>query len=809
MTARLGISAVETQRGEAIVWWLAHGRQPLVWLMSGVVIAGIAVLAGAGLSQGHVAVRWASVRQPARIRFATPLMATVMVAVVIAMGMAARAAATSGGPLVALADRGGTATIVAKVVREPRLITTGWQVVVRVTTLDGQPVRQRAALTIHDDPPALGTTWHGAASARPLPDGGYGRWLRTQHVVAILDPMVWDQADDAGWLAATSEHVRQRVRQSATRLASERVGGLLVGFVIGDTRLLPDDDAAAMRATSLTHLTAVSGTNVGIVAAGVLAITIAAGCSLRARWMVVGVVIVWFAFVTRFEPSVMRAGTMALIVLMVRLRGQIGDARHSLATAVLVLILVDPHLAGSLGLTLSAAATAGVLVIAPLVLRRLDRWPKRLAQVAAITVGAQIAVLPVVLLTFGEMGVASVPANVVAVPAAMIAATVSFVGSAVALVSVEAASVLFWIASWPARIVLVSAHAFADVAGLARWDRPATVVALVAAAAWVVQFPGTPRARWTLACAGAATMVALIPVAAGALPARDFSVSVIDVGQGDALLVESPGARVMVDAGSDDTAARWLRANGRRRLDLVVVTHPHLDHVGGVADVIRSVRVGQVWYRPQPNALPQVDDFLAEAQARDIDVVVPITGSVVTVGDLVIEVLHPPSGRPYRFERSELNEMSTVLKITYVDGRRVLLTGDVERAGQRDLLSDAPARLEAELITVPHHGAATTEFDFLAATGAQIGMISVGHDNTYGHPHPDVLALLAELDIEVVRSDRDGSTTVVVPERVGPDRFGPDRFGPDRRNAPANGLIAGVQAPALQSEHGPSTALQR
>jgi competence protein ComEC len=143
--------------------------------------------------------------------------------------------------------------------------------------------------------------------------------------------------------------------------------------------------------------------------------------------------------------------------------------------------------------------------------------------------------------------------------------------------------------------------------------------------------------------------------------------------------------------------------------------------------------------------------------------------------------------------------MSTVLRITYGDGRRVLLTGDVERAGQRDLLRDDRARLEAELITVPHHGAATTEFDFLAATGAQIGVIGVGHDNTYGHPHADVLAMLGELDIKVVRSDRDGSTTVVVPDRVG--------FG--ARDGLAKALIAGGQVPALQSEHGPSASLQR
>jgi competence protein ComEC len=651
----------------------------------------------------------------------------------------------------------------ATVVREPRPIATGWQVIVRVDELDGMPVGQRAALTLDGQPPGLGTRWQMVASARPVPHGGYGQWLRTQRVVAILTPSTFTSEAAAGALSASTEVVRERVRRAATAGAGERVGGLLVGFVIGDTRLLPPDDIDAMRATSLTHLTAVSGSNVAIVAGGVLAAAILARCGLRMRWMLVGAVIVWFAYVTRLEPSVVRASTMALVLLLARWRGMAGDARHALAVAVLLLLLADPRLAGSLGLTLSASATAGVLVLAPKVLRRLERWPRRLGEVAAVTIGAQIAVLPVVMLSFGELGIASVPANVIAVPAAMVAATLGFVGSVVALASVEVGAVVFWVAAWPARVVLAAAGGLAGVGGLARWERPATIIALVAASGWLLTPPGSSRRsrRW-LALAVAAVAVAMVPVVGGMLPVRDVTVTAIDVGQGDAFLVESPGARVLVDAGPDDTAARWLAAHGRRRIDLVVVTHPHLDHVGGVADVLSTVRVGELWYRPQEVALTAVDDLFTAAARRRVPVVAPQRGAVVPVGDLIVEVLHPPEGRPFRFENSELNDTSTVVRITATDGRRMLLTGDVERAGQRTMLA-AGIEVAAELITVPHHGANTSEREFLAATGACVGLVSAGADNPHGHPHPEVLAMLEELAVQVYRTDLDGTRRVVVP----------------------------------------------
>lgn len=756
LTARGMLSALEWPAIARLVGWMAGDGRPVWWL---IIAVALVTIGGYGWRQWSRAahdvgvLRWGAI---------------AMVMMAIAVGVVGRAVVDRAGPVSDLVDRGGHATMIVTVVREPRPVATGWQVVARVATVNGVATRQHVAFTVDNNPPMLSSRLEVIASARPVPDGGYGRWLRAQRVAAIVDVRSLRHLDGQWWIAASTDTIRDRIRQAAVRHAKPRPAGLLGGLVIGDTRLLPDDDQAAMQATSLTHLTAVSGSHVAIVIAGVAGLLIGLNMPLRARIVTVATVVVWFAILTRFEPSVIRASTMALMVLAVRMRGVVGDARHALASAVLLVLVVNPYLAGSLGLTLSATATAGVLVLTPRIQRRLTAWPRRVGMLAAVTLGAQIAVLPALLATFGEFRLASLPANMIAVPAAMLAAAVSFVASAVAVVSVEVAAVVLWVASWPARIVLWAAHTFADVGGHVDSQRPATVVATTAAATWVLADRGSRVARTSALCAVVAVMVLAAVTVSGSIAPRHLTVTNIDVGQGDAFLIESRHARILVDAGGDHQAARWLTSHGRRSLDVLLVTHPHLDHVGGAADVVRRINVGQVWFRPQPTTIPQVEDLLAAAQERSVPVVVPRVGAQVAVGDLVVEVLHPPSGRPFQAERSELNDTSTVVRVTAPDGRRVLATGDIEIAAQRMLLERAAGQLEAELITVPHHGAATSDAEFLVATRAQVALIGVDADNAYGHPHPDTLAVLAAMGARVIRTDLDGTSRVTVPARRPP-----------------------------------------
>jgi competence protein ComEC len=746
--------------GAALAGWSAAPPRP-VWLAALASAPVLAVLAWRG-------------RRPA--------VATVAVALVLTGAAGARVDLRTGGPLDRLARASGTAHMTATVVLEPRPSARGWWTLVRVQRVGPIPTRERALWRGDGPPPVLGSRWAGRASARPLGGDGFDAYLARLHAGVRLDPVVGDAPGESAWvragppgpLASSSERVRERIRSAAARHLADGPAGLAVGLVTGDTRLLPEADAQAMRDTGLTHLTAVSGSNLAITVAAALAVAAVLRVGARGRRWMVGVTVLGFAYLTRLEPSVVRAATMAGVVLLASARGVPRHPAHALAGAVLVMVAVDPAVAGSLGMVLSAVATSGVLVVAPAVRERLAWLPDRVADLLAVTLGAQFAVAPLLLSVDGEVPMSSLPANLIAVPAAAIASLLVGIASVVAIVSVPAAGVLVWCAGPALAVVLAAAHGLRFAGGVVSLARPVTVIASVGAIAWMVAGSGSRLRRaggWV--AVGAAVLLA-VPTIAARAPVHELTVTAIDVGQGDAILIDSPGATVLTDAGGDGRAARWLRSRGRRDLDLVIVSHPHADHVDGLPEVLLQGDVSALWFRPVPTELDSVTAFRTLAAERGIPVHTPHSGQVATVGDLRIEILGPPPGRPYRWADSEPNETSLVVRVTW-RGRSALLTGDAELAAQQALLA-APGRLRAGVLKVPHHGAGTTSPGFLAATRARAALIPVGADNRYGHPHPRTLRTLADLGMTIHRTDEAGTVRVVVPP-VGPELTAPRQLG--------------------------------
>ncbi len=272
-------------------------------------------------------------------------------------------------------------------------------------------------------------------------------------------------------------------------------------------------------------------------------------------------------------------------------------------------------------------------------------------------------------------------------------------------------------------------------------------------------------------------VVLLVPLLAGCVPggARSdgvptadapFTLVALDVGQGDALLLRTFGATVLVDAGVPEAdVVRLLRKERVSRLDLLVVTHAHRDHVGGAPDVLAAFPVDVVWMHEVSDDVAVVSEHaevFGEAERRGIPVRGPPPGAVVQIGPLVLEVLGPPSGRPYRTTRNELNNMSIVLRASVAGVGSVLLAGDAEREAQQDLLARWGSRLSADVLVVPHHGSRTSDLDFLRAVDAHTAIISAGRDNRHGHPHDEVVVSLENAGTTIHRTDRDGTVRIPV-----------------------------------------------
>jgi competence protein ComEC len=273
-------------------------------------------------------------------------------------------------------------------------------------------------------------------------------------------------------------------------------------------------------------------------------------------------------------------------------------------------------------------------------------------------------------------------------------------------------------------------------------------------------------------------VILLVPLLAGCVPSSPrsagvptadapFTLTALDVGQGDATLLRTAQATVLVDTGDPEAGiVRMLRREGVERLDLLVITHPHLDHVGGAPAVLQAMPVDVMWIHPVPDGVTVVPEYqaaLREAQLRGIPVRGPPAGAVIAVADLVLEVLGPPPGRPYEWTRSELNNASIVLRASVASAGAVLIAGDVEREAQGDLLVQHRSRLRSDVLVVPHHGSRTSDPEFLIATAASTAVISVGRNNRHGHPAQDILDVLESAGMTVRRTDREGTVRIGLP----------------------------------------------
>jgi competence protein ComEC len=584
------------------------------------------------------------------------------------------------------------------------------------------------------DGPALGVELSGdlvlVAGERVRVDGvlraAPGR-VRGDPVAGRITAQDVEHVGSAGPLFAVGNRLRGRIELLTGGPGAGRA--LLRGFLIGDTSNLSARDLDALRRSGLTHFVAVSGSNVALFLMGWWLVTAPLGVGSRRRFVLGLVGLAVFVVVTRWEASVLRASVMAGLMLGGAAAGLAVDGWMALGAAVTVLLLASGHLAVDIGFQLSVAATAGIMLGAGLTGRRKPRW---VWTVLAATVSAQLAVLPILLWHFGTIPLLSPLANLLAAPlvsAATIAGAFGvvtglapFIDSGAALARLVLA-VSHVAAEWPqlgVRAVLIIG-ALAGV-GAHRRLRPVVAVVAALAMAWVTLGGGTPPAG----------------------PA----VIVLDVGQGDAVLVRSLGSVALIDGGQDPLVLNQkLRSHGVGRIDLLIVTHGDIDHVGGLEGVLASHGVGRLWVPAYGNAGPVLSQLVAEAAEAGIRVDhVDARTRPFRIGEVVLR----PLGPTRRFAGD--NDGSIVLTASV--RRTMLLAGDAEAVAQREL-----PPLRPDVLLVPHHGSATTDLRWLMEALGDTAVLSVG-PNTYGHPAPEIVALLEQAGVEVLVTAEVGDVVI-------------------------------------------------
>lgn len=599
--------------------------------------------------------------------------------------------------------------------------------------------------------------------------------------------------------------VRDRLRGALMDVLPDPDAGLLSGILLGLGHTLPDYVYDAFCATGLTHIIVISGYNISLVSQVVIC---SSGALLR-RKLALGISLAAIVLYTMFvgpSPPVTRAALMGALFVLGQLVGRPVHLPTSLAFATLAMTAFNPLLVSSVSFQLSFAATLALTVVEPAIARRLRAWLEPMAgkmrarhwlrlirDALLVTLVAQVMTLPIVWYHFGKVSLISPLANALVLPAQPGLMLFGVIAMVLGLVWMPIGRIAGWLA-WPfTRYTLAVVHdlervpwASAALPDMGPWGAAGAFMGLFVALTvdwrrlWdrvrdrIRDLDGigdwVSKAFGGIAWLGVLALIAcLMWVAVRHVPDGRLHVYALDVGQGDAILVRSPGGRTILVDGGPDPLTLTSRL-GRilpfwdRRIDVLIATHADRDHLAGLLPVVARYDVSYVIESPMMSDSSLTREWHARVASSGAQRLSARRGLRLVLGAeddcLVIDVLHPDE--PTRGSGDDDNRNSVVATVTM--GRcRVLLTGDIDEIVERQIvLADREGALRAPVLKVPHHGACgATSTALIDAVAPQIALVSVGSENEYGHPCPAVLDRLVEAECRILRTDRDGTIHLI------------------------------------------------
>jgi competence protein ComEC len=750
----------------------------------------------------------------ARLRGRTLGGAALALAFGAVLGRAASSPRALSPAVAAAVKSDGAVEIVARVARGPEWSTRGARLVVELERVDGAPAHGTLALSVIAGWPDFGPGERLAFRAAlheirgtcnpGVPDPALALRAAGFDVLAGVpssDALRRLGPAEAG-LRRAAFQARRAMRAAIDRVVPGAAGAFLKTAVLGDRRGVGDEVEAGFTAAGATHVLSVSGLHLAavvavvflfarVVAGGVPALplyvdprAVAAALALPA--------LVFFTLITGEAVATQRSAIMLAVGMGGIMFGRPVSAAPAIAFAAIVILVLGPLRLYDDSFQLSLASVTGIALLAarlgPLRGRRPRSWLGRasswLWRFGAATAAATAFTAPLVAHDFGEIAPAAPFGNLALVPLVeLVVVPFGLFGAALAALGAAPGVLALRAAGGAARLALAIAGAFRAHAPVLTCRLPnafETGALMLAAAALLFSVRAEGHARRWAAGVGLAAALA----GASSLFARDWSrrhdgrlrVTFLDVGQGDAAVVEAPGGAVaVIDGGGafDDAfdpgeriVEPFLRARGISRIDVVALSHPHPDHLNGLRHIVRRFPVGALWTSGDDGHNPEYAHLLALARAAGAALPTPAPG---VLGSARVEPLGPfvagPSGEAIGPPPGlSVNDASLVLRLSFA-GRSVLFPGDLEADGEGELAGrrDVGQPIEADVLKVPHHGSRTSSSDeLLEAVRPSLAIMSLGWRNRFHFPAPEVLARYATRGVTVLRTDRDGAITVVI-----------------------------------------------
>lgn len=563
-------------------------------------------------------------------------------------------------------------------------------------------------------------------------------------------------------LTVATAKVRRRLGEVIERTLPPVAASLLSGILIGERRKLPETVEEMFQDTGVIHIVAISGLQVGLIAlSGFLILRFFRIPKKVTSGVNMGLVI-FYAWMVGRQPSVVRSAVMSVAVLSSSLLDRDPEPFSVLMLAGFLIMLVNPGALFEAGFQLSFAATAGLIYLSPRLKEFLPSFPHWLQNLMGTTFGAQLAVLPLTARHFGRISLVSPVANLLIVPLASFITVVGFVAGLAGMIYFPMAK-LFNAANWLAITALLKTVGFFSQPGWSSyWMKPlggGGVILYYLAIFLILKKPFRKPLLNKISCAGALLLILIIFCCP--FPKDFLECTFLSVGQGDAIFLSSPaGINFLVDAGGEPGRGAgeriimpFLRYRGVRRIDYVMISHFHDDHIEGLATVIENFPVSSVFYNGQQPPSAKYQNLVNLLNNKSIPHRSLLRGEKLIFRDLKIDVLHPPK----EFIPRDPNNLSLVLKLTYKN-ISILFTGDAEKPAIKALLGKEE-KLSSNIVKIPHHGSEISfTSQFLKAVQPQIAIISSGRKA--GFPAETVVKNYRENNCWVYRTDNQGAITL-------------------------------------------------
>jgi len=566
----------------------------------------------------------------------------------------------------------------------------------------------------------------------------------------IVNGAITVQTEPSSWASGLGA-IRQGLRENS---GAGDAGALIPGMVLGDTSKQSPEFKEAMKRSGLTHLVAVSGANFAIVSTFVLWCMQFLIRRKNLRIIATAIALACFIALVRPSPSVLRAAAMAAVLLSAQLGKRGSDSLPALGFAICAVVLGDPWQARDAGFALSVLATAGLLLLAPRIVEKLPTH-KKLAGALAPPIAAIVFCSPILVSLSGYLSPMSIIANLLAAPAVAIITVLGFIAALLSPFAPWLTQFIIFFIRFPAGFITGVAHWVAafPVLTIHNGVLGFGLVALILAVLLLF------KKSWKQSTA----VFLIVILALGWIqrwPAGDWQVAQCDVGQGDSLVINLGSHRaIVVDVGPDSVAEdKCLKNLDIKEIPLLILSHFHADHVGGLPGLLKGRKVLQVWI--SNNLEPELQSRLALNSLKESQIVRVQKGLTAQVGEVRLKVLWPEATtrvfEELPGEGSAINN-SSIAVIAQTSDWSLFSAGDLEPPAQHELINLVGP---VDIYKLCHHGSKYQDEGLMKALSAQIALISVGAKNPYGHPAKESIYSLTRLGTQVFRTDTDGAIAV-------------------------------------------------